>query len=428
MRIAVEALAPPVLAIQVPEGLLLNKRLFFSAACSHESVIRKKARWISHPLERMHKMISQERLVNAFTSLVAIDSLTRGERLMADELLIRLRALGHDPQEDGTALKIGGNAGNIVCRVPGNPMLSPVLLMSHMDTVVPGLGKRAVIDGDLISSDGTTILGGDDLAGVSVILETVQVLRETGREHGDVWIAFTVAEEGGLFGAVNLDTSAIPAKYAFILDDEGPIGSAAIKAPFYNRLAATFRGRAAHAGLEPEKGLSAILMAAKAIAALPHFGRIDAETTSNIGILQGGTARNIVTETCRVEGEVRSTDVVKIEQYTDQWVNAMNRTAMEMGGSVEILRERMYPGYFLSPEDPIIRVLGRAAEKAGVPLNLHATGGGSDTNVINGKGIPAVDISVGMEQVHSTKERIRISNMVKAAEFLVEIVCEAALS
>ncbi len=373
-------------------------------------------------------MINQQRIVDTFISLVSIDSLTRGERQMADALLKRLRDLGLDPSEDGTAAKIGGNAGNLICRVPGNPDLTPVLLMSHMDTVVPGLGKKAVLDGDVIRSDGTTILGGDDLGGVTVILEAIQVLRETSRSHGDVWIAFTVAEESGLFGARNLDTAAIPAKYAFILDDEGPIGTAAIKAPFYNRVLATFKGQAAHAGLEPEKGISAIRMAARAIAELPHFGRIDAETTSNIGIISGGTARNIVTETCTIEGEVRSTDEVKIEHYTDLWVDGMNRTASEMGGTVEILRERMYPGYFLKPEDAIIQVLGRAAGKTGVPLNLHATGGGSDTNVINGKGIPAVDISVGMEQVHSTKECIRISSMVKAAEFLVEIVCEAAVS
>jgi len=370
-------------------------------------------------------MVNRQRLVDTFTSLVPIDSLTRGERAMADELAARLRALGLEPREDDTGEKIGGTAGNLICRVPGKPGLTPVLLMAHMDTVVPGLGKKPVIEGDWITSDGSTILGADDLSGVSVILETVQVLRETGRAHGDLYIAFTVAEESGLHGATRLDVTAIPAKYAFILDDEGPIGTAAITAPFYNRIRATFTGRAAHAGLEPEKGLSAILVAAKAIASLPHFGRIDPETSSNVGILSGGQARNIVTETCMLEGEVRSIDEAKVERYSDQWAATFETVAREMGGTVEIVRERMYPGYRLQPGDAILGVLARAAETAGIPLNLHATGGGSDTNVINGKGIPAVDISVGMELVHSTKERICIANMVKAVEFLVAIVCEA---
>ncbi len=370
-------------------------------------------------------MINRQRLVDTFTSLVPIDSLTRGERAMADELSARLRALGLEPREDGTGKLIGGTAGNLVCRVPGSPGLAPVLLMAHMDTVVPGIGKRAVVDGDWITSDGTTILGADDLAGVAVIFEAVQVLRETKREHGDVYIAFTVAEESGLFGASHLDVSEIPARFAFILDDEGPIGTAAITAPFYNRIRATFTGRAAHAGLEPEKGLSAILMAARAIASLPHFGRIDPETSCNVGILSGGQARNIVTETCMLEGEVRSIDEEKVERHTDQWVATFEDVARDMGGSVDIVRERMYPGYRLQPGDAILGVLARAAEKTGIALHLHATGGGSDTNVINGKGIPAVDISVGMELVHSTKERISIANMVRATEFLTEIICEA---
>lgn len=373
-------------------------------------------------------MVNRQRLVETFASLVPIDSLTRGERAMADALIARLQSLGLEPREDGTGAKIGGTAGNLVCRVPGKSGLKPVLLMAHMDTVVPGLGKKAVIDGDWITSDGSTILGADDLAGVAVILETVQVLRETGRAHGDIHIAFTVAEESGLFGATHLDVSDMPASYAFILDDEGPIGTAAITAPFYNRIRATFTGRAAHAGLEPEKGLSAILMAAKAIAALPHFGRIDPETSSNVGILSGGQARNIVTETCMLEGEVRSIDEAKVERYTDQWAATFEAVAHDMGGEVAIERQRMYPGYRLEPGDAILGVLARAADKTGIALNLHATGGGSDTNVINGKGIPAVDISVGMELVHSTKERICIANMVKATEFLVEIICEAGIS
>ena len=367
-------------------------------------------------------MVNKQRLVDEFISLVKIDSLTKKERMMADALYKILSDMGYSPYEDETAEIIGGNAGNIICHVNGEKNKPALLFMAHMDTVVPGLSKKPVIDGDIIRTDGTTVLGGDDVAGIAVILETLRIIKENGVFFGDICFAFTVAEEGGLFGARNLDLSKIPADFAFILDDEGPIGTAAVKAPYYNRFSATFKGRAAHAGLEPEKGLSAILLASAAISNLPHFGRIDSESTCNIGIINGGQARNIVCDMCTIEGEVRSTEEEKIVQYTDEILNSIRKTTEAKGGNVEIELERMYPGYKINEGDSIISVLKKASEISGIPLNLHATGGGSDTNVINGAGIPAVDISVGMEKVHSTEEMIHISNMVKACEFLVSII------
>lgn len=370
-------------------------------------------------------MINRERLTDSFLEMVRIDSLTRQERGMADHLIKKLREMGFDPYEDDTGAKIGGNAGNVICHVPGKPGKPVLLLMAHMDTVTPGIGKKPRVDGDLIRSDGTTVLGGDDAAGIAVILETVRSLREDGTPHGDLYLAFTVAEEGGLFGAKNLDISKIPADFAFILDDEGPIATAAVKAPFYNRFKATFLGRAAHAGLEPEKGLNAIILAAEALSEMPHMGRIDAESTSNIGIINGGTARNIVAESCTVEGEVRSIHEDRLEKYTKEILDHIRDVTEKLGGRVETEVERMYPGYHLEESSPIICLLKEAAQKAGLPLNLQATGGGSDTNVINGYGIPAVDISVGMDRVHSTGEQIRISDMEKACRFLEAIITAA---
>lgn len=371
-------------------------------------------------------MINVDRLVKGFTELVAIDSLTKKERQMADTLINKLTELGYEPYEDDTAGKIGGNAGNVVCRIPGVKDKPVLLLMAHMDTVVPGLNKKAVVEGDIIKTDGTTILGGDDAAGIAVILEAIRSLKEDQEEHGDIYIAFTVAEEGGLFGAQNLDISKIPASFAFILDDEGEIATAAVQAPYYNRFHATFKGRAAHAGLEPEKGLSAIRVASKAIAGMPHFGRIDPESSSNIGLIDGGLARNIVADTCGIEGEVRSLKEEKIERYTQEILAFFKQTAANEGGDVEIEVERMYPGYHLTESDDIIKILKEAAQKANLPLHLHPTGGGSDTNIINGKGIPAVDVSVGMSKVHSTSEFIRISDMEKACRFLIAIIRTAA--
>lgn len=370
-------------------------------------------------------MLNQERMVNQFLELVRIDSLTKKERNMADYLLKTLKDMGYEPYEDDTGSKIGGNAGNVICHVPGSGLKPAILLMAHMDTVVPGIGKKPVVNGDIISSDGTTILGGDDAAGIAVILEALRALKEDGIPHGDLYIAFTVAEEGGLYGARNLDMKKIPADYALILDDEGEIATAAVQAPFYDRIKAVFKGKAAHAGMEPEKGNSAILMAARAIAAMPFFGRIDKESTCNIGSIQGGQARNIVCDTCTIEGEARSISEEKLNRITEAITKTLKASAEKDGGSVELEVERMYPGYHIKETDNIIEILKQAAQKEGLSLNLHATGGGSDTNVINGFGIPAVDISVGMEKIHSTEEFIRISNMVKACSFLQSAIITA---
>lgn len=367
-------------------------------------------------------MINKKRLTDEFLSLVQINSLSKQERDMADELLKRLRAQDYEPYEDDAGRKIGGNAGNVICHIKGEANKPVLLLTAHMDTVVPGISKKAVVDGDIIKSEGTTVLGGDDAAGIAVALETVRSLKEDREAFGDIYIAFTISEEVGLFGSRNLDLSKIPADYAFVLDSGGPIGTIDIKAPFYNHFQVTFKGRTAHAGLEPEKGISAIMMAAKAISQMPHFGRIDAVSTSNIGIIQGGQARNIVCGTCGIDGEVRSIEEGKIERYTREILDSFKNTAAQMGGSAEIDLERMYPGYSIKETDEIIRILKDASALSGIPLALETTGGGSDTNVINGAGIPAVNISVGMDKVHSTEEMIRISDMEKACVFLTAVI------
>ena len=372
-------------------------------------------------------MVDRQRLTDEFISLVKIDSLSKQERKMADALLRKLKDMGLEPYEDNTGSKIGGNAGNVICHIKGEKAEPALLLMAHMDTVVPGLSKNPMIDGDIIKTDGKTVLGGDDAAGVVVILETIKSLMEDKTPFGDIYIAFTVAEEGGLFGAANLDLSKIPADYAIILDEGGEIGTVAVKAPYYNRFAVKFIGRAAHAGLEPEKGLSAIMLASKAIADMPHFGRIDEESTSNIGTIQGGQVRNIVCETCSIEGEVRSISEEKIDRYTKEILDHFKETTEKLGGTVEIELEKMYPGFNIKETDDIINLLKKASTMSNIPLKFHATGGGSDTNIINGAGIPAVNTSVGMANVHSTTEYIRISDMEKACHFLTAIIKAAYL-
>ena len=366
-------------------------------------------------------MINKERLVREFTELVQIDSLTLQERQMADALKQKLESMGFSVYEDDAGRKIGGNAGNLICTVKGSKDVPVVMLMAHMDTVVPGKGKKPLISGDIIKSDGTTVLGGDDAAGIACILEALRVIKENNLEHGDIQVVFTVAEEGGLLGSKNLDYSRINARYGIVLDDGGPIGTVAVKAPSQNRMDIVVKGKASHAGVEPEKGISAIQIAAEAIAGM-KLGRIDEETTANIGVIHGGQATNIICDKVEIKAEARSLKQDKLETQTRHMKDCFEKAAAKYGGTVEFDSRLEYAAFSVEEKDDIIKILETASEKAGISLKLVATGGGSDTNIISQKGIQAVNISVGMDKVHSVEEQISIEDMVKATEFLVEII------
>lgn len=366
-------------------------------------------------------MVNRERLVNEFLELVRIDSLSYKEREMADVLKAKLEGMGLSVEEDGTGAVIGGNAGNIICRIPGKTDVPAILLMAHMDTVEPGIGKSPVVEGNIIKTDGTTVLGGDDAAGIECILEAVRVLKENNLEHGDIYVVFTVAEECGLLGAKNLELKNINARYAFVMDNGGDIGEVAVNAPSQNKIDVKVLGRASHAGLQPEKGISAVQIASEAIANM-KLGIIDEETTANIGIIKGGQATNIVCESVDIKAEARSRNVEKLKKQTEHMKNCFERSAQKYGGEVVFNSEMLYPAFNISEDDEIIAILKEASEKTGIPLKLVSTGGGSDTNIINAKGIKAVDVSVGMDKVHSQKEQISIDNMMKAVEFLIAII------
>ncbi len=366
-------------------------------------------------------MVNKQRMLDEFVALVKIDSLSLGERQMADVLKTKLETMGFKVYEDDTGSKIGGNAGNLIFSVKGVKAVPPVIVMAHMDTVTPGTGKKPVVEGNIIKSDGTTILGGDDLAGVVCILETLRVLKEDDLEHGDIQVAFTVAEEIGLMGAKHLDYSMINAKYGFVLDDGGEIGSVAVRAPSQDKIHVVVKGKAAHAGVAPEKGINAIQIAAEAISTM-KLGRIDHETTANIGVINGGLATNIVCDRLEIQAEARSRDESKLKAQTSHMKECFETAAKKYGGSVEFKSELMYPAFNISASEPIIGILEKASVKVGVQLKLEATGGGSDTNIINGAGIQAVDVSIGMDKVHSVEEQICIDDMVKAAEFLTAII------
>lgn len=366
-------------------------------------------------------MVNRNRMVDEFVELVRIDSLSLKERQMCDTLKRKLTELGYQPVEDDAGKKLGGQCGNIICTVKGSRDVPAVLITAHMDTVVPGIGKTPVIEGDIIKSDGTTILGGDDAAGIAVILETLKVIKEQGVSHGDIQIAFTIGEEMGLLGAKNLDYSRIYAKYGFILDSDGRIGCAAVKAPSQNKIHAVIKGKAAHAGMEPENGVSAFSIMADAISSM-KLGRIDEETTANIGTVHGGVATNIVCDRVEIEGEARSRDESKLQAQTEHMRECFVKAAEKWGGKVEFISEIEYPAFNISRESEIVKILESAAADSGFAFEAVTTGGGSDTNIINSKGIQAVDLSVGMTKVHSVDEQISITDMENAVLFLISIL------
>jgi len=367
------------------------------------------------------KMVNRERMVSEFVKLVQIDSLSLQERQMADTLKSIMEQMGLDVYEDDAAKNIGGNAGNLICTIKGTKNVPAVLFLAHMDTVTPGNSKKAVIDGNIIRTDGSTVLGGDDIAGIVCILEALKVIKEKNIEHGDIQVVFTVAEECGLLGAKNLDYSKIYARYGFVMDNGGPIGTVAVNAPSQNQIDVIIKGKAAHAGVEPEKGISAIQIAASAILGM-KLGRIDEETTANIGVINGGQATNIICDKVVIKAEARSRNEQKLKEQTEHMKKCFLDAANRYGGTVDFRSELLYPSFNIDESEKIISIAREAADDIGVELKLEVTGGGSDTNIINGKGIKAVDVSVGMDKVHSVEEQILIDDMVKAAEFIISII------
>ena len=366
-------------------------------------------------------MINRGRIVRQFLKLVSIDSISMYEKEMSKYIAEEVKQMGYEPIFDGAGIKIDGNSDNLIFKVTGNKNVSPIALVAHMDTVQPGRGKEAVIEGDYIRSKKETILGADDLAGVCVILEAIRVLKEDNIPHGDIYVVFTVAEEIGLFGSKILDYSKINAKYGFVLDIGGEIGTVAAKGPSQIALDIEIEGREAHAGIEPEKGISAICVAADAISNM-KLGRIDEETTANIGVISGGTAANIVCHKVDIKAEIRSISEEKIVKQLKHMVDCLENACSKVGAIFDIEQHKEYMGYDITKNLDMINILKKASEEANITLKLETTGGGSDANILNAKGIITCNMSVGMDKVHTKYEQIKISDMEKSVRFLISCI------
>lgn len=375
-------------------------------------------------------MINKDRIVDEFITLVKIDSPSLHERKIADYLTDKLQKIGLKVTEDGAGKAIGNSCdeqtGNLIAVLDGNvPDAPTILLCAHMDTVEPGRGVKPVIKENAIYSDGKTVLGADNKAGIAAILEVLTVLKEKELPHGNLEILFTVAEEIGLVGSKNLDHKLLQADIGYVLDCDGRAGTIITRAPAQYRITASIIGRAAHAGISPEEGVNAIYVASKAISQM-KLGRIDEETTANIGVISGGKATNIIPDLVNIEGETRSIDPEKLEKQTEVMLNTLRQAANDLGAEVEAKKELLYPRLKLEETDRPVQIAVNAARQAGQKPVLVGTGGGSDANIMNGLGIPTVNLGIGMNKVHSTEEFITIEDLVLNARYVLEIIKSAA--
>jgi tripeptide aminopeptidase len=382
-----------------------------------------------HSYSTMTEIINVARLADRFISLCEIDSPSKKEGRVAARLKEIFAELGADlVLEDDSASRTGADCGNLLVRFHGTLERQPVFFNCHMDTVEPGVGVRVRRRGDTFTSAGATILGADDKSGIAIFIEVMQALQEQKIAHGPVEFIFTTCEEVGLLGVKALNFPDMQAEIGYALDSTGT-DRVVIGAPAANRLTIEISGIAAHAGLEPEKGINAIQLAARAIAKL-NLGRLDEESTANIGLIAGGTATNIVADKVVIQGEVRSHAETRLAAYTENMQKIFAQTVQEWTdperGSVNPKLmfgvHKEYPVMRLNQSDPVLQRIAGAAAGLDRKLQYVVAGGGSDANIFCNQGKPCAIIGTGMTNVHSTEESIELADMVSTAELVLNIL------
>jgi tripeptide aminopeptidase len=378
-------------------------------------------------------MIDSTRLAAEFARLAAIASPSWREGQIARYLIERLERLGFTVREDDAGGRSGGECGNLIATLPARGRECPSLLLSaHMDTVEPADGVQPVLRDGVFTSAGDTILGADDKAGLAEIIEALEVVREQGIAHGPLEVVITICEEQGLLGAKLLDYGPLQSRRGLALDTSGT-DRLIHTAPGANKMRFTITGRESHAGIAPEAGISAIQVAARAVAAM-RLGRIDHETTANIGTIHGGQATNIIPRQVVLEGEARSHDPAKLAAQTEHMIACFAEAAAAAsrdidGEPVEVRVEQQvvsdYPRMAVGRDSAIVTLVQQAAGRLGRDMELCDGGGGSDANIFNAHGIETVILGTGMNRVHSVDEWVRVSDMVRVAELLVEVIRSA---
>lgn len=369
-------------------------------------------------------MINEKRLLDRFIRLVETDSPSGQEGKIRDLLSEELSRWGYSTAEDGAAALLDGECGNLLVRIPGSLDTEPILFVAHMDTVQPGVGVKALVDGDRVKSAGETILGSDDKAAIAAMLEVLEVMQEHNIPHPPLEYLFTVSEEQGLMGSKVFDFTQVKSRLAYVLDSGGEPGCIVVQSPCQNEIEYTVYGKSAHAGISPEQGINAIQVAAQALAVMP-CGRIDAQTTCNFGTIEGGVARNIVAPSCRIKGEARSLKREYLDEITERLVQTFTETVEAAGARAEAEVKFLYPEMKLDPAEEVVELAVAAAQNVGVAPQLVSTGGGSDASMLNGAGIRCANLAIGMCAVHTTDEYILIKDLVDDARLVLAIIEEA---
>ncbi len=362
-------------------------------------------------------------MLDRFARLCEIASPTGEERAVADAVLEELRIMGVEVEEDGAAEQARAAAGNLIARVPGTGERW-VSFFAHLDTVPHDGPIEVVRENGRFATRGDTILGADNKAAVTVLIELAA------RQIADpgplgLELVFTVAEEDGLRGAKELDISALRAPFGYVLDHATPIGEVIVAAPTYKRLIAEFTGQEAHAGINPEDGHSAIAAAAAAVAEM-KLGRLDEETTANVGTIEGGTASNVVAGHCRILGEARSVDGERAAATIGEMVDSCTWAAGQQGCDVDAQVIEMFRGYRLDPKSDAVRIASEALRRTGHEPEFVATGGGSDANALVASGYEAVLLANGTEANHTPEESVTESAIVEMLGVCVAALDEAA--
>jgi tripeptide aminopeptidase len=357
-----------------------------------------------------------------FLELAAIPSPSRRERAVTDRCIAYLREIGLDPHEDPPPMP-GDEAGNVICRIPptAGETGTPLLLCAHLDTVELTAPIEPVVANGVVTNKRETILGSDNKAAVASMLEGVRRVLAEGRPHAGIELVLSVQEETGLQGVKALDYSQFAARVAYVYDHAAPIGGLVTACPSQYSIDATFLGRAAHAGIAPEEGRNAIAAAAHALAEL-RFGRLDDETTANVGTIAGGTARNVVAERCDVRLEVRSRDHERALKESQLMLDALAHAANAAECELETTATLEYRAYRLRRSDPVVQIAWAALEACGYEPVLLATGGGADAHAFNANGIPCVNIPNGMELIHTPDERIAVADIEAMVDVTLALV------
>lgn len=375
--------------------------------------------------------VNQERLIALFLELIQIDSPSGAERAIADVLKKKLEERGFQVREDDAAAKLAqespekrlpkGTAGNLIATLKGTTEAPHLLFMAHMDTVVSNRGVRPIREQGVIKTDEKTILGADDKAGVAGILEAFSVVKEKNLPHGDVTVVFSICEELGLYGAKYLDVDSLRVDFGYVLDSGGPPEKVIGAAPYEVDYRVTVHGRAAHSGVNPEDGINALAAACSAVSQFKQ-GRIDKHSTRNIGIFRAGETTNTVCDRAHLEGEARSLDKKQVDALVSEVRQAFEHVCPTFHATFDMDVEEAYSGFRLTENDVVVRHAFKALKQIGLTPVLAERGGGSDTNILNGRGIPAVNLGVGASRDHTVYESVHEAHLIAAAQMVCSIL------